>query len=184
MARFTPVTDTHRLWLVEDLLPPDQATEVLATDWLSLSWTRGTQQASWPRRQIARDDPTAQRLGDYINQTLPEINQALGTTFNKSVGKFWVDEPGFTVDMHTDGHVANAMHLYWNMPYNSLDYGTGFYHFKNTDSLLYQFSSRANTGYIMLNHLNADGSQPLHWHGMFCPVPENTIRVASYWQFE
>ena len=182
MSTITSVV-AGRLWAVADLLPTDQVAEILATDWLNLSWIRVPKQESWSRRQIAWSDPVAQRLNEYIAQTLPEINLALGTCFSRTSGVFWVDEPGFTVALHTDGHVPNAMQLYWTMPNHSLDYGTGFYHFKNKDSLLYQFLSCANTGYIMLNHLNEDGSQPLHWHGMFNPVPENTVRVTSYWQF-
>jgi hypothetical protein len=74
------------------------------------------------------------------------------------------------------------MQVYWTVP--SPDYGTGFYRYKTLDSVLYQFQSRPNSGYIMLNHLESDGSQPLQWHGMFNPVPEGTIRVSSYWSFK
>lgn len=182
MAEFVNIVP-GRLWAVTDLLPPDQAAEILATDWLNLSWVRGTKQESWPRRHIAWTDPVAQRLGEYITQTLPEINSAVGTCFSRASGVFWVDEPGFTVAMHTDGHLPNSLQLYWNMPDNSTQYGTGFYHSKNADSLLYQFDSSPNTGYIMLNHADEDGSQPLQWHGMFNPVPLATVRVTSYWQF-
>ena len=182
MAKFVNIVP-GRLWAVTDLLPPDRAAEILATDWPALHLHASGGQESWNRKQAAWDDPIIRRIGQYINNQLPQINQALGTTFTQSGGHFWIDYPGFTVAMHTDGHVPNAMHLYWTMPNHSLDYGTGFYHFKNKDSLLYQFLSCANTGYIMLNHADEDGSQPLHWHGMFNPVPEATVRVTSYWQF-
>ena len=84
--------------------------------------------------------------------------------------------------LHTDGHVPTAMQLYWTVP--GTEFGTGFYHYKNLDAILYQFDSRPNSGYIMLNHLNPDGSQPLLWHAMLNPVPANTVRVSSYWRFE
>jgi hypothetical protein len=74
------------------------------------------------------------------------------------------------------------MQLYWTVP--GPDWGTGFYRYKDPDSLLYQFESRPNSGYIMLNHLNPDGSQPLLWHAMLNPVPAGHIRVTSYWQFK
>ena len=77
MAEFVNIVP-GRLWAVTDLLPPDQAAEILATDWLKLSWVRGTKQESWSRRQIAWSDPVARRLGEYITQTLPEINSAVG----------------------------------------------------------------------------------------------------------
>lgn len=170
-----------RLWQVENLLPTDQVDEMIATDWMSLSWTKSPGQETWGRRQIVWNDARAQKLNKYINNQLPEINHATGTDFNQASGNFWVDQPGFTVAMHTDGHLANSLQMYWIAP--GTKYGTGFYHYQNRESLLYQFKSITNTGYLMLNHLNEDGSQPLQWHGMFNPVPEGSIRVSSYWQF-
>ena len=182
MAQFTPVDDRGRLWAVEDLLPPDQLADIMATPWQDLAWNPSGGQESWPRRQIAWDDPTAQRLGSYISAELPQINRALGTAFRQCGGHFWVDQPGFTVPLHTDGHVPNAMQMYWTVP--GAEWGTGFYRYKHTDSLMYQYQSRPNTGYIMLNHLEDNGSQPLLWHAMLNPVPEGAIRVTSYWRFE
>ena len=181
MSLFTPVDDRARVWAVEDLLPVEQAEEIIAADWMDLAWSPSGGQESWPRRQIAWDDATAQRLGRYITDQLPQINHALGTEFVACGGRFWVDLPGFTVDLHTDGHVPNSMQMYWLVP--GPDWGTGFYRYKSRDSLLYQFSSRPNTGYIMLNQPEPDGSQPLLWHGMFNPVPPGHIRVSSYWCF-
>ena len=182
MPRFTPVDDRGRIWQVEDLLPPEQLQELLTCDWQNLSWSPSGGQESWPRRQINWDDAQAQRLGQYITAQLPQINQALGTDFVQCGGHFWVDQPGFVVDLHTDAHVPNAMQLYWTVP--GPEYGTGFYRYKNKESLIYQFNSQPNSGYIMLNHLQPDGSQPLHWHAMFNPVPPGHIRVTSYWAFQ
>jgi hypothetical protein len=117
-----------------------------------------------------------------INSYLPQINHALHTDFSRAFGNFWLDEPGFDVAMHTDGHLPAVMQLYWHQP--GTDYGTGFYRYRTRSSLLHQFRSEPNTGYIMLNHLDDDGSQPLQWHGMFNPVPLNMYRVSSYWYFE
>jgi hypothetical protein len=182
MATFTQVDDRGRIWQVRDLLPKEQAEEILATDWMTLAQGPSPVQESWPRRQVAWTDPASQRYSAYINQLLPEINQALGTEFVIGAGKFWIDFPGFQVPMHTDGHLLNAMQLYWTVP--DVASGTCFYRYKNPDSLLYQFRSEPNTGYIMLNHPSADGSQPLLWHAMLNPVPPGQIRVSSYWQFE
>jgi len=180
MAQFTAIVP-GRLWQVTDLLPAEQADQIQAADWLNLTWVRGAKQENWLRRQIQWNDPVAQQLSNYISQQLPAINQATGSEFTQASGIFWVDQPGFQVDMHTDGHLANSLQMYWIVP--GPEYGTGFYHYKDPKSLLYQFASVPNTGYIMLNHLNEDGSQPLQWHGMFNPVPAGSIRVSSYWQF-
>jgi hypothetical protein len=181
MAEFTPVDDGHRLWQVSDLLPPEQAAEIVATDWMALTAGPSCGQETWLRQQVTGSDPTAQRYSSYINACLPEINQVLGTVFGSMAGHFWIDQPGFQVAMHTDGHLPTAMQLYWTVP--SQEYGTGFYRYKNLESLLYQFASRPNSGYIMLNHANPDGSQPLLWHAMLNPVPAGHIRVSSYWYF-
>lgn len=181
MSRIQPIDEDGRLWSVEDLLPSEELADILSTPWHDLAWSPSGGQESWPRRQVNWNDPTAQRLGQYINAQLPAINHALGTEFQLSGGHFWIDQPGFCVPLHTDGHVPNAMQLYWTVP--GADWGTGFYSYKSTNSLLYQYQSRPNTGYIMLNHLAADGSQPLLWHAMLNPVPLGTIRVTSYWRF-
>ena len=182
MTTFTTVDDRGRLWSVEDLLPTDELADIMSTPWMNLAWSPSGGQETWARRQVDWDDATAQRLGGYINAQLPEINRALGTDFTRCVGHFWIDQPGFTVALHTDGHVPNSMQLYWTVP--GPDWGTGFYHFKDPKQLLYQFRSTPNSGYIMLNHLAPDGHQPLQWHAMLNPVPEGTIRVSSYWRFE
>jgi hypothetical protein len=180
MAKFGCIVP-GRLWQVDNLLPQPEADQILAIDWLSL--THDPAEANLKnRRQVAWNDPVIQHVGQYINAQLPVINQALNTEFTLIGGHFWIDLPGFTCDLHTDGHIPTAMQLYWTVP--SADLGTGFYHFKNNNSLLYQFCSRPNSGYIMLNHLNDDGSQPLQWHAMLNPVPAGTIRVSSYWSFK
>lgn len=170
-----------RLWQVRDLLAKEQVEDILTTQWLSLATDVSSEQELWLRRQVMWNDPCAQRLGGYINSQLDKINSALTTKFTLLGGHFWIDLPGFTVDMHTDGHLPNSMQLYWLVP--GPEYGTGFYQYRDRQSLIYQFDSQPNSGYIMLNHLNDDGSQPLQWHAMFNPVPDNTIRVSSYWQF-
>jgi len=180
MQQIIPVDPDSRLWHVQDLLPPEQAAEILSVDWLSLEQETGPSNLDL-RRQIYWNDPVTQRVSQYINDQLPEINRQLGTAFKQSGGHCWIDLPGFTCSMHTDGHLANSMQIYWSVP--GPEYGTGFYTYKNIDSLLYQFESLPNTGYLMLNHPNPDGSQPLQWHAMLNPVPADTIRVTSYWQF-
>lgn len=180
MTQFTNVIPA-RLWQVNDLLSADHLNEIVSTDWQNLPWANSPQQQGWLRREIKWDTLVVQSISDYINSKLNIINQAVGTNFTHSSGQFWVDQPGFTVPMHTDGHLVNSLQMYWIAPNER--YGTGFYQYNNQDTLLHQFKSIPNTGYFMLNHLDEDGSQPLHWHGMFNPVPRGYIRVSSYWQF-
>lgn len=181
MTTFTPVDSASRLWQVTDLLPPEQAQQLVTCEWRSLACSLSSGQEDWARKQVNWDDPTAQQLGQYITQQLPTINQALGAKFTSCYGHFWIDQPGFTIDLHTDGHLSNALQMYWIAPDHT--YGTGFYQHKRADTLIHQFTSEPNTGYLMLNHLNPDGSQPLQWHAMLNPVPQGHIRVTSYWHF-
>ena len=181
MTKFTAIDPDRRVWAVEDLLEPEQVQDLLSLDWLNLPWVRGGGQETWVRRSIDWQDPDVQRVSRYITDRLPVINQGLGTEFTACGGQFWLDEPGFTVAMHTDGELRNTMQIYWVNA--SDDYGTGFYYHKNRSHLMHQFASKTNTGYIMLNNVNADGSQPLLWHGMFNPVPAGHYRLSSYWYF-
>ena len=182
MAEFSCVDDLGRLWAVRDLLSPAESADIMAVDWPAMLWSRAPQQAHWRRRTIEWNQPRLLQLSAMISSRLPEINRALGTDFARAFGNFWLDEPGFKVDMHTDGHLPAVMQLYWHQP--GPEYGTGFYRYRTRSSLIHQFASEPNSGYIMLNHLDPDGSQPLQWHAMFNPVPEGTYRISSYWYFE
>ncbi len=179
MTDIVPIENTRRLWQVSDLVSPDELNDILSVDWLSGSWRRGPRQESWKRRLLDWDHPEVIRVNKLIEKQLPVINSALGTNYTNFGGQFWLDEPGFDVVLHTDGELPNAMQMYWVMPDET--YGTGFYFYKSSNTLQYQFMSYPNTGYILLNHANEDGSQPLFWHGMFRTVPEGSYRLSSYW---
>lgn len=181
MIKITSVEPTHRIWQIEDLLPAAQVAQILALDWINISWHRGLNQEHWPRRWLDQQDPVIRSLNQAVHNLIPEINQVIGTNYARCNSYWWVDEPGFTVSIHTDGEMQNSLQMAWIAP--SDDYGTRFYHDRAGNQLMYQSLGRTNTGYIMLNHPNEDGSQPLHWHGMLNPVPDNTYRVSSYYQF-
>ena len=181
MTKIVPVDDRGRLWQVTDLVTPAELEDILSVDWLSVSWQRGPGQEGWKRRLLDWNDPEVVRVNQHIHRQLPKINSALGTNYTNFGGQFWLDESGFDVVLHTDGELPNAMQMYWIMP--DENYGTGFYFYRAPSTLQYQFMSHPNTGYILLNHVNDDGSQPLFWHGMLNPVPEGTYRLSSYWFF-
>lgn len=181
MINITSVEPTSRIWQIVDLFSADQVAEILAVDWLNMPCRRGIAQEHWPRRWINEQHPTIQKLNQYVHDLIPKINQAVGTTYTRCNGYWWIDEPGFTVDIHTDGEMLNSLQMTWIAP--SDDFGTRFYFDKAGRQLMYQALGRINTGYMMLNHPNSDGSQPLHWHGMLNPVPENSYRLSSYYQF-
>jgi hypothetical protein len=73
------------------------------------------------------------------------------------------------------------MQMFWVMP--TEQHATQFYNSKRQHDIRFAPKSVTNTGYLMLNKSNTDGSQPLQWHGMLNPVPAGTIRVCSYTHF-
>jgi len=178
------VDDTNRLWAISDLLETEQVKYIINLPWDEFPWSRNTLQDEWLRRRIHSEHPEVQLVSTWIDDKLKDINLSIGTNFTRSHGIWWLDEPGFSCPMHTDGHLPNSMQIYW-LAANE-DLGTSFYHHKiqHKEYLRQMFPSKTNSGYLMLNHREIDGSQPLQWHGMFNRVPENTYRLSSYWYFE
>jgi len=178
--RIEPLDSDKRLWAISDLLPADTVAQIQTFHWLSAEHEPVNLDH---RRKIQIDTNTETRSFEKMPKDLvPEINTRLGTKFRVAYGNWWLDLANFWCDMHTDGHLAYSMQMYWVCP--GSEYGTGFYNYKNRNILKHQFLSVPNTGYIMLNHLEPNGSQPLQWHGMFHPVAPGTIRLSSYHIFE
>lgn len=171
--------DSKRLYSIEDVLQTVTVDKLKAVNWDSIQWRRPAQQETWKRRSLETKHPVIAEATEYLETAITEIGNVLGVRFHYPGTAWWLDEPGFTVDMHTDGHLPAAMQLYWIVP--SAAFGTVFY--ADRTSLKHAFESIPNTGYIMLNQLNPDGSQPLQWHCMTTPVPEGYIRVTSYTTF-
>lgn len=162
-----------RLYQLIDLLPQHQVDEILSVDWCRLECQPGNLRF---RNRVIQDQ--IEYIDRHITKLLPGINQWLGTTFGRMHGQWWVDHPGFYCPLHTDGELPNSLQMYWITP--GENYGTEFYYYKEANSLKHRFRSIVNTGYIMLNHPNEDGSQPLQWHAMMNVVPRGHIRVSSY----
>jgi hypothetical protein len=177
--KITPIDDTHRLFQVEEFVSPELLTELQHLDWSSIPWTKQPLQETWPRRLLDPTHPTLDKVVTWVNNSMKQLCDDCGIVVKEFVNtSFWLDEPGFTVSLHTDGQLPGSMQLFWVMP--TLQHGTVFYNSNCSDDVRFAPSGVPNTGYIMLNNPNLDGSQPLHWHGMLQPVPAGTIRVTSY----
>jgi len=180
----TPIT--NRLFQITDLFPPELVAQILAKDWLAATWQKQEMQLDWLRRALTTDaDPVLIQASERIALLQPQIEELCGVKFERPINRYntvwWLDEPGFTVGMHTDGELPSTMQIYWVSPTDKL--GTIFSDFVDPKNLYKRFIPEVNTGYIMLNGPNPDGSQPLLWHGMINPVPRNTFRVSSYTTF-
>jgi hypothetical protein len=178
--QITPVDEYNNLFEVRDIISPALVEKVLSTPWLDMPWIRQEGQEHWPRRRIINDSiPWTDDWNHHINAMWPQVGAAIGRNLEISYGTtWWLDEPGFTCGMHTDGELSGAMQIVWISANDQL--GTCFYHNKNGSSVRKQFLSNLNTGYIMLNFPRPNGYTHLHWHAMLNPVPLGSFRLSSY----
>ena len=176
-----PVDDSQRLFSIIDVVPDELVTAITSLDWDTIPWRRGNGQETWSRRELIVDAIPA--LVEYNNLILESKAQLEDIAKVKFEGHpftmWWYDEPSFTVSLHTDGHLPSSLQVFWES--DGTDYGTAFYEYKDPETVNKQFEFIPNTGYMMLNGLDDDGSQPLQWHGMLNPVL--TRRICSYSQF-
>lgn len=176
----TSVDSENNLFRVEQVFDSELVEKILSTDWLNLPWARQEGQENWLRRRI---DDTAIHWIDlwhqHMNALWPDIEQQLGIPIHSYGGTaFWLDEPGFTCSMHTDGELPGSMHLTWLG--SEPTHGTAFYWHKDPDTLRYQVPMQPNAGYIMINQPDSLGYRRLLWHAMLTPVPQNTFRLTTY----
>lgn len=177
--QITPVDSDFNLFRVEDVFSQDLVQQVLTTDWANLPWCRQEGQESWPRRKIDNSAlPWIQDWDQECSCLWPKIQSQTRAEMNHYQGTaFWLDEPGFTCNMHTDGELPGSMQLTW---IGAKNLGTTFYWYKDINSLRYQTPFESNSGYIMINRADAQGYRRLMWHAMLTAVPANTFRITSY----
>lgn len=170
------VDSENNLFRIADVFPQAIVDLVMAESWLDLDWQKQEGQELWPRRRIKNQSIAwISQWDNYLESVWPDIQQQLGLTIQGYAGTaFWLDEPGFTCALHTDGEMPGALHLTW------IGTGTAFYWYKNLDSLRFQTPARANAGYIMINTPDVNKYRRLLWHGMLQPVPVNAFRLSTY----
>jgi hypothetical protein len=180
-----PIDDTNRIFHVVDIFPQELVDRLLALDWNNMNWNKQDAQEMWSRRSLNRDEyPVLREASDYIAKLQSVIAEQLGLVFewDTNIGNtnWWVDQPGFWVPVHTDGELPMSLQLFW---VGQPNLATSFHNFGQENNYRAQFEFKPNTGYMMLNGPNTDGSQPLNWHAMLNPVPDSTFRVTSYTVF-
>ena len=170
----TPVDSENNLFRVEQAVSEHLAAKILATDWINQPWQPQQGQESWARRRIQDIAlPWIDQWHQEIQAQWPGLEQAMGRKLQPYFGTaWWVDQPGFTCSMHTDGEMPGSLHLTWQGP------GTAFYWFRDPAHLRWQCPSTPNAGYAMINVPDQDGSRRLLWHAMLTPV--DYYRITSY----
>jgi hypothetical protein len=174
--QITAIDSQQNLFRVEQAVSAELAELVMTTDWMNLAWTRQERQETWARRRIVESAiPWINQWHQEISRQWPVIEHSIGQTLQHYCGTaFWIDEPGFTCAMHTDGKMPGSMQLVWQGT------GTAFYWNNTPNQLRYQTPATPNTGYIMINQTDHTGHRPLLWHAMLTPVPAHTYRLTSY----
>lgn len=178
--QITAVDQENNLFSITDVCPPDLVNKIMTTDWLSLPWQRQPGQETWARRRIQEQAlPWNTEWVQHMNYIWPQIEQVYGHSLQSYMGTaWWLDEPGFTCPMHTDGELSGSIQLTWIGADPNL--GTAFYWHKDPETLRYQTPMVPNSGYMMRNLADSTGYRKLLWHAMLHPVPENTFRLCSY----
>lgn len=176
LMQITAVDQDHNLFRVTGVFPQDLVQKVLATDWINLPWQ--PQEGHRSRRSIVNESLVwNQEWHQYCEELWPKIGTALGRSVSQYTGTaWWIDEPGFTCSIHTDGEMSGAIQITW-IGHNL---GTSFYHYNNSRALRHQFEVEPNAGYLMINNPDPTGYRKLQWHGMLTPVPTGSFRVSSY----
>jgi hypothetical protein len=184
--QITAVDDENNLFWVQDIIPEDLVEQIMHTPWMDLPFVRQQGKGFLQRRKI--DDskiPWTGQWDQHCQHIWPIITKKLNIPIHPYMSScdypgtaWWVDEPGFTCALHTDGEMPGAMQLFWIG--SQSDLGTAFYNYKDSNSLRHQFLMQANSGYIMINQPDPQGFRRLQWHGMLSPVPANTFRLTSY----
>lgn len=172
----TPVDHEHNLFRITDVFPKNIVDLVANEDWTKLDWARQEGQENWKRRRIKHSSISwIDQWHDHFRSIWPDVERQLGVPIHGYTDTaFWIDEPGFTCSMHTDGEMPGSLHLTWKGP------GTSFYWYKDTTTLRYQVPSTVNSGYIMINQPDSGGYRKLLWHAMLDPVPADSYRLTTY----
>ena len=188
--KITPIT--NRLFQVENIFDEQVMETVNTINWLELPWHKGDGHEEWKRRRINLGIPEVVELNKMMQPFIEKINEEMSMDINTNTVTWWLDEPGFTCGIHVDQYLPKTIQVYMICPNEEV--GTSFYKpvkpdrpvddefiFEISQYPLYTFKSIPNTGYIMLNYPDSDGSTPLLWHDMHVPVPDNCIRLSCYY---
>lgn len=180
IMQITSIDENNNLFKVQELVPKHLVEKVLATPWHELAWDRQEGQETWARRRIRNEEiPWQQEWDIYLANMFPTIEKLVGRKLKSYIGTgWWLDEPGFTCALHTDGDMPGSLQMTWIADIPEL--GTCFYNYKDPGAIRYHFLTKPNSGYIMLNNPDPTGYRQLQWHAMLTPVPAGTYRLSSY----
>lgn len=175
----TTVDDYKDLFAVDNVVSKELEQKILSTPWLDLKYVRQEGQENWPRRRIIDSEISwLDQWQEEISKGWNQLELNLAIALEPYAGTaWWIDEPGFTCSIHTDGEMPGSLHLSW---IGNENLGTTFYHSKNPKHIRFRHIFVPNSGYAMINLADDQEYRHLQWHGMLDAVPENTYRLTSY----
>jgi len=178
--RISAVDQTPNLFDIGDVYSPDLVEQIVATPWLDIPWQLQLNQETWARRRIDLTQMPWEKL--WTEQTQKfwfRLSMALRRPllkYNPAYTYFWVDMPGFTCGLHTDGTLPGAIQLAWHGRKNL---STQFYQDQHRTQTRFVSRFEPNNGYVMVN-TTGSMNEPGLWHDMPVAVADNEFRVTSY----
>ena len=177
--QLVPIDHNNNLFQVSDAVSSELEKKILSTDWTRLRFIKQPGQETWSRRLIVNDQ--IEWIGQWnqeMHNSWPKLQEIMKVELYPYVKTaFWLDDPGFTCGIHTDGELAGSLQLSW---IGDKSLATEFFYTKDFNDKRFSQSFIPNTGYAMVNLPDKDGSRYLQWHGMLNPVPQDTYRLTSY----
>jgi hypothetical protein len=168
------------LFEISNIYSPELVEKITATDWMDQPWTVQPNQESWLRRRIDLIDlPWADEWTQQTRKFWFQLSIALRQPllrYEPDYTYFWIDLPGFTCDIHTDGTLPGAMQIAWH---GQKDLSTRFYQDRERKQPRFVSQFEPNNGYVMINP-DAVFTKTGSWHDMPVAVPDNEFRVTSY----
>lgn len=177
--QLVPIDHNNNLFQVSDAVSSELEKKILSTDWTRLRFIKQPGQETWSRRLIVNDQ--IEWIGQWdqeMHNSWPKLQEIMKVELYPYVETaFWLDDPGFTCGIHTDGELPGSLQLSW---IGDKSLATEFFYTKDFNDKRFSQPFISNTGYAMVNVPNKDGNRYLQWHGMCNPVPQDTYRITSY----
>jgi hypothetical protein len=178
-----PVEPNSYLYACSDVFPAAILEQIVATDWATLPYQRLSIGFGRRRQILDHAVPGNADVREFVQQQLrTHLQTQCQIQFENQTFcniQWWLDEPGFKPQIHSDGDLPSAVQIYL-LPTADTDLGTTFFRSRTKTDVLHRFSSLVNTGYIMFNSHSVNGVRPVLWHDMEQAVPPTVHRVCCY----
>lgn len=180
--QIVPVNQSNRLFSISHAISQETLDKINSIDWLAHPYKKDDHWVAdsvFRRRVLDKSD--LQHTVDLTMQTvIGTINNLCKSDYKIALSSWYLCEPGFQCDMHTDGQKPNVLIMYWITP--GQQYGTTFYNSRNWNDIHHEFYGIPNTGFFANYEPEPGSPWPEMWHAAMLPVPPNTYRLMTLYQ--